>query len=386
MSTFSYLLLLGNLFFRVGIILAISKKAGDRLPSAPLEMKPMVSPTDLSPKLHWPSGPQGHNVCSPASWKHTRSAEFSLYIFTVSLSWLEESTKFISKKKERTVSTRSVVIRGYFAICTPATQEGNAKIHFTPIKLEAVLLKETLVWWRWNEKLIIIIMFGSMRLSAWKHKRDPASRGGNYPQTFHFLGGGSRKTHRSPKYTAHALPEERRQREELLKYGICGFVSLLVSAQCESPAASYVSGRRLWAQGNTAVDDEVPRLPLWETMPSYPQFKSDVQNSVMGLWLSFPELQLRLGSWVGRPSFKSSRPSSPEQLVLVVKNLSANPRDTRDAGSNPGSGRSPGKGNGNSLQYFCLENPMDRGAWWGYIQSIGVAESDTTEQLIHTHI
>jgi len=212
MSTFSYLLLLGNLFFRVGIILAISKKAGDRLPSAPLEMKPMVSPTDLSPKLHWPSGPQGHNVCSPASWKHTRSAEFSLYIFTISLSWLEESTKFISKKKERTVSTRSVVIRGYFAICTPATQEGNAKIHFAPIKLEAVLLKETLVWWRWNEKLIKIIMFGSMRLSAWKHKRDPASRGGNYPQTFHFLGGGSRKTHRSPKYTAHALPEERRQK------------------------------------------------------------------------------------------------------------------------------------------------------------------------------
>ena len=209
MSTFSYLLLLGNLFFRVGIILAISKKAGDRLPSAPLEMKPMVSPTDLSPKLHWPSGPQGHNVCSQASWKHTRSAEFSLYIFTISLSWLEESTKFISKKKERTVSTRSVVIRGYFAICTPATQEGNAKIHFAPIKLEAVLLKETLVWWRWNEKLIKIIMFGSMRLSAWKHKRDPASRGGNYPQTFHFLGGGLEK-HIAPPST-QPTPFQRRE-------------------------------------------------------------------------------------------------------------------------------------------------------------------------------
>ena len=67
MSTFSYLLLLGNLFFRVGIILAISKKAGHRLPSAPVEMKPTVSPTELSPKLHWPPGPQGHNMCSPAS-------------------------------------------------------------------------------------------------------------------------------------------------------------------------------------------------------------------------------------------------------------------------------------------------------------------------------
>ena len=35
-----------------------------------------------------------------------------------------------------------------------------------------------------------------------------------------------------------------------------------------------------------------------------------------------------------------------------------------DLGSIPGSGRSPGEGNGNPLQYFCMENPMDRGAWW----------------------
>ena len=41
----------------------------------------------------------------------------------------------------------------------------------------------------------------------------------------------------------------------------------------------------------------------------------------------------------------------------------------------PESGRSPGEGNGNTLQYSCLENPMDRGAWWG------CKESDTTEQL-----
>ena len=48
----------------------------------------------------------------------------------------------------------------------------------------------------------------------------------------------------------------------------------------------------------------------------------------------------------------------------------------------PGSGRSPGEGNGNPLQYSCLENPMDRGAWqttcpWGH------KESDLTEQLTH---
>ena len=47
----------------------------------------------------------------------------------------------------------------------------------------------------------------------------------------------------------------------------------------------------------------------------------------------------------------------------VVKNLPANAGDIRDAGSIPGSGRSPGEGNGNLLQYPCLGKPMDRGAW-----------------------
>jgi len=50
-------------------------------------------------------------------------------------------------------------------------------------------------------------------------------------------------------------------------------------------------------------------------------------------------------------------------VALVVKNPSANAGDTRNTSSIPGSGRSPGEGNGNPLQYSCLENPMDRGAW-----------------------
>ena len=54
-----------------------------------------------------------------------------------------------------------------------------------------------------------------------------------------------------------------------------------------------------------------------------------------------------------------------------------------DQVSIPGSGRSPGEGNGNPLLYSCLENPTDRGAWWATIY--GVAKSDTTEQLTHTH-
>ena len=50
--------------------------------------------------------------------------------------------------------------------------------------------------------------------------------------------------------------------------------------------------------------------------------------------------------------------------MLVVKNLTANAGDTRVNGSIPGSGKSPEVGNGNLLQYSCLENSMDRGAWW----------------------
>ena len=47
-----------------------------------------------------------------------------------------------------------------------------------------------------------------------------------------------------------------------------------------------------------------------------------------------------------------------------------------DLGSIPGSGRSPGEGNGNPLQYSCLENPMDGGAWWVYSQSLGYYKLD----------
>jgi len=57
-------------------------------------------------------------------------------------------------------------------------------------------------------------------------------------------------------------------------------------------------------------------------------------------------------------------------VVLGVKNLLPNAGDIRNMGSIPGSGRSPGGGNGNLLQYFCLENPMDRGAWWATVHRV----------------
>ena len=58
------------------------------------------------------------------------------------------------------------------------------------------------------------------------------------------------------------------------------------------------------------------------------------------------------------------------QMVLVVKNPPANARDVRDVGSIPGLGRSPRGGHGYPLQYSCLENPMDRGAWQATVHGI----------------
>ena len=62
----------------------------------------------------------------------------------------------------------------------------------------------------------------------------------------------------------------------------------------------------------------------------------------------------------------------------AVKNLPDNAGDTGDVGSVPGSGRSHGEEDGNPLQYSCLGNPMDRGAWWATVHGVA-KESDMTE-------
>ena len=64
------------------------------------------------------------------------------------------------------------------------------------------------------------------------------------------------------------------------------------------------------------------------------------------------------------------------QMAPVVKNSSANAGVIRGSGLIPGSGRSPGRGHGNPLQYSCLENPMDRGAWRATVHH-GVTKSQT---------
>ena len=57
-------------------------------------------------------------------------------------------------------------------------------------------------------------------------------------------------------------------------------------------------------------------------------------------------------------------------MALVVQNPPASAGDMRDVGSIPGSGRPPGGGPGNPLQYSCLENPMDRGAWKATVHGV----------------
>ena len=64
-----------------------------------------------------------------------------------------------------------------------------------------------------------------------------------------------------------------------------------------------------------------------------------------------------------------------DQVALVVKSLPTSAGDIRDVGLIPGLGRSSGRGHGNPLQYSCLENPMNRGAWWATVH--GVAKSQT---------
>ena len=99
----------------------------------------------------------------------------------------------------------------------------------------------------------------------------------------------------------------------------------------------------------------------------------------------FLSLSKSLGSFSSAPSTGSvlasvsgGRPHlGASQVALVVKNPHANAGDIRDVGSIPGWGRSPAVGHGNPLQYSCLENPMDRGAWWATVP--GVTESDMTE-------
>ena len=70
-------------------------------------------------------------------------------------------------------------------------------------------------------------------------------------------------------------------------------------------------------------------------------------------------------------------------MALVVRDPPASAGDIQDAGSILGSGRTAGQGHGSPLQYSCLKNSMDRGAWWAMVH--GVAKSGTRLKQLNTH-
>ena len=103
------------------------------------------------------------------------------------------------------------------------------------------------------------------------------------------------------------------------------------------------------------VDEEVNTTMRWKLLcHSEGPWSLQLDHSLLMLF--------KLMSYVTISSIYNFKTTS--QLVLVVKNSPANARDTRDADSIPGSGRSPGGGHGSPLQCSCLENPTDRGACW----------------------
>ena len=123
-----------------------------------------------------------------------------------------------------------------------------------------------------------------------------------------------------------------------------------------------------------------PRQEYWSGLP----FPSPGGLPDPGIKLASHALQedsLLLSHWEVQESY--------ENLVINLNSrfpgvsaLNYLPVNVGDTGLIPGSGRPPGEGNGNPLQYCCLENPMDRGAWWGTVH--GVTKS-WTRLSAHTH-
>ena len=88
-------------------------------------------------------------------------------------------------------------------------------------------------------------------------------------------------------------------------------------------------------------------------------------------WTAVPNWKLASS----HPPFLGTWACLASQVALVVKNMPASAADVRDMGLISGLGRSPGEGQHNPLQYPCLENPVDRGAWLATVR--GVAQSQT---------
>ena len=108
-------------------------------------------------------------------------------------------------------------------------------------------------------------------------------------------------------------------------------------------------------------------------------------NPIQYSWLENPYGQRSLVGYSlwGRTESDTPEWLSTAQVAVVVKNPPASAGDIRDLGSIPGLGRSPRGENGNLLQFSCLENYMDKGAWRATVH--GVAKSRTQLKQLSTH-
>ena len=85
------------------------------------------------------------------------------------------------------------------------------------------------------------------------------------------------------------------------------------------------------------------------------------------------------------PLLRNILDSGAFQIALVEKNPPASAEDVRDVGSIPGLGRPPEGGHSNPLQYSCLENPMDRGAWQAIVHRVAKSRTQLKQLSLHTH-
>ena len=109
---------------------------------------------------------------------------------------------------------------------------------------------------------------------------------------------------------------------------------------------------------------KIPWRRAWQATPVFLPGESHGQRSLVGY-----------SPWGCKESDMTEQLNSDIKVVLVVKSRPVDAGRLRDAGSIPRSRRSPGGGHGNPLQYSCLENPMDKEAWWATVH--GVAKSQT---------
>ena len=126
------------------------------------------------------------------------------------------------------------------------------------------------------------------------------------------------------------------------------------------------------------------RILEWLAIPfsresSWPRDWTRVSCTAGGFFTSESPRQLRLFLI----SYYCRQCCNEYQVVQKVKNLPANAENSSEAGSTPGSGRSPGEENGNPLQYFMLENSLDRGAWLSTV--LGIAKSQTQLKWLSTY-